>query len=286
MRHARQRRAAQADRGDRHGRARARPARRRSTELLAALGNAFPGRARRPRDARPRDGRGARLRRVAASRPSVSSRRHLTVVRRRSAGTRRASRLVRSRRTATDGRRVAARDRRRPARRRRGAARVGDSVSIDGVCLTAVAVADGAHRVRRRARDARAHLARRPRAGRRASTSSRRCAPASRSAATTSRATSTASARARASSRRATAAASGSTRRAELLRYVVEKGSIAVEGTSLTVAALDDARLRGRARSRTRSSATTLGELAPGDPVNLEADVLAKYVERLLAGAA
>ena len=67
----------------------------------------------------------------------------------------------------------------------------------------------------------------------------------------------------------------------ELLRYVVEKGSIAVEGTSLTVADADD---RGFAVALIPHTlaATTLGRLAPGDEVNLEADVLAKYVEKLL----
>jgi riboflavin synthase len=67
----------------------------------------------------------------------------------------------------------------------------------------------------------------------------------------------------------------------DLLRYVVEKGSIAVEGTSLTVAALDEAGFAVALIPHTLT-ATTLGELEPGDAVNLEADVLAKYVERLL----
>jgi riboflavin synthase len=67
----------------------------------------------------------------------------------------------------------------------------------------------------------------------------------------------------------------------ELLRYVAEKGSVAVQGTSLTVAQLDD---RGFAVALIPHTltATTLGALAPGDRVNLEVDVLAKYVERLL----
>jgi riboflavin synthase len=68
---------------------------------------------------------------------------------------------------------------------------------------------------------------------------------------------------------------------AELLRYVVEKGSVSVEGTSLTVAGLDDEGF-GVALIPHTLAATTLGELQPGDAVNLEADVLAKYVERLL----
>ena len=67
----------------------------------------------------------------------------------------------------------------------------------------------------------------------------------------------------------------------EILRYAVEKGSIAVEGASLTVAALDDEGFAVVLIPHTLS-VTTLGELAPGRPVNLEVDVLAKYVERLL----
>ena len=79
---------------------------------------------------------------------------------------------------------------------------------------------------------------------------------------------------------------------AALAHYVAQKGSIAVDGVSLTVAGLDD-REDGSAvvtvslipETLTR---TTLGHRAPGDRVNLEVDVLAKYVERLsstLAGA-
>ncbi len=67
----------------------------------------------------------------------------------------------------------------------------------------------------------------------------------------------------------------------ELLRYVVEKGSIAVEGVSLTVAALDDSGFDVALIPHTLA-ATSLSRLAAGDLVNLEADVLAKYVERLL----
>jgi riboflavin synthase len=67
----------------------------------------------------------------------------------------------------------------------------------------------------------------------------------------------------------------------ELLRYVVEKGSIAVQGTSLTVAAVDDTGFAVALIPHTLE-VTTLGELEPEDPVNLEADILAKYVEKLL----
>lgn len=67
----------------------------------------------------------------------------------------------------------------------------------------------------------------------------------------------------------------------ELLRYVVEKGSIAVDGVSLTVAAVDE---RGFAVALVPHTldVTTFGRLQPGDGVNLEVDILAKYVERLL----
>ncbi|HEY7398140.1 MAG TPA: riboflavin synthase [Gaiellaceae bacterium] len=68
----------------------------------------------------------------------------------------------------------------------------------------------------------------------------------------------------------------------ELMRYVVEKGSVAVEGTSLTVADLDDVGFAVALIPHTLGE-TTLGDLEPGDRVNLEADVLAKYVEKLLA---
>jgi riboflavin synthase len=67
----------------------------------------------------------------------------------------------------------------------------------------------------------------------------------------------------------------------EVLRYCVEKGSVAVDGVSLTVAALDGAGFAVALVPHTLA-ATTLGSRAPGDPLNLEADVLGKYVERLL----
>jgi riboflavin synthase len=67
----------------------------------------------------------------------------------------------------------------------------------------------------------------------------------------------------------------------ELLRYCVEKGSITVDGVSLTVAAVDDAGFAVALIPHTLAE-TTLGELETGDPVNLETDVLAKYVEKLL----
>ena len=66
----------------------------------------------------------------------------------------------------------------------------------------------------------------------------------------------------------------------ELLRYCAEKGSLAVDGVSLTIAALGDDSVEIALVPHTLA-ATTLGSLRPGAPVNLEVDVLAKYVERL-----
>jgi riboflavin synthase len=67
----------------------------------------------------------------------------------------------------------------------------------------------------------------------------------------------------------------------ELLRYCVEKGSITVDGVSLTVAEVDDTGFEVVLIPHTLE-VTTLGDLTAGDTVNLETDVLAKYVEKLL----
>ena len=67
----------------------------------------------------------------------------------------------------------------------------------------------------------------------------------------------------------------------EILRYCVEKGSIAVEGVSLTIAGLGEESFTVALVPHTRE-ATTLGALGEGDEVNLEADLMAKHVERLL----
>ncbi|MEA2256423.1 MAG: riboflavin synthase [Solirubrobacteraceae bacterium] len=68
----------------------------------------------------------------------------------------------------------------------------------------------------------------------------------------------------------------------ELLRYVVEKGSIAVDGVSLTVARVDDAGFDVSLIPETLQR-TNLGGAATGTPVNLEVDILAKYVEKLMS---
>ncbi|MBB0232369.1 riboflavin synthase [Streptomyces calidiresistens] len=75
---------------------------------------------------------------------------------------------------------------------------------------------------------------------------------------------------------------------APLARYIVEKGSITIDGVSLTVVEAPAADgtaepVLGVGLIPTTLALTTLGRLLPGDPVNLEVDVLAKYVERLLA---
>jgi riboflavin synthase len=69
----------------------------------------------------------------------------------------------------------------------------------------------------------------------------------------------------------------------ELLRYIVEKGSVAVHGVALTVTGVDDG-MFGVTLIPYTLSETTLGTIAVGDELNLEVDVLAKYVERLIAG--
>jgi riboflavin synthase len=68
----------------------------------------------------------------------------------------------------------------------------------------------------------------------------------------------------------------------ELIRYAVAKGSIALNGVSLTIADLGDSWADLSLVPETLER-TTLGELAPGDKLNVECDVVAKYVERLVA---
>ncbi|MGV0372460.1 riboflavin synthase [Corynebacterium pilbarense] len=69
----------------------------------------------------------------------------------------------------------------------------------------------------------------------------------------------------------------------QLSRYVVEKGSIAVNGTSLTVAAVGEGYFEVSLIPTTLRD-TTAGALASGDPVNLEVDIVAKYVEKMVQG--
>jgi riboflavin synthase len=67
----------------------------------------------------------------------------------------------------------------------------------------------------------------------------------------------------------------------ELTRYIVAKGSLAIEGISLTVAAIDGTQVRVAIIPHT-FDVTNLRSVKPGDPVNLEVDVIAKYVENMI----
>ncbi|MGH9127654.1 MAG: riboflavin synthase [Acidimicrobiales bacterium] len=69
-----------------------------------------------------------------------------------------------------------------------------------------------------------------------------------------------------------------------LARYVVDKGSVTLDGVSLTVVEVGEGNLRVAVIPHT-AKVTTLGRRAPGDKVNIEVDMLAKYVERLLSPA-
>jgi len=69
----------------------------------------------------------------------------------------------------------------------------------------------------------------------------------------------------------------------ELTRYIVAKGSLTIEGISLTVAAIDGIEVQFAIIPHT-AEMTNLLSLKPGDPLNLEVDVIAKYVEKMLAG--
>ena len=71
----------------------------------------------------------------------------------------------------------------------------------------------------------------------------------------------------------------------QVLRYVIEKGSIAVNGVALTVTAFDDECFSVSVIPHTLA-VTNLGRLKPGDQINLEADLFGKYVERMQAGRA
>ncbi len=70
---------------------------------------------------------------------------------------------------------------------------------------------------------------------------------------------------------------------AELARYVAEKGSITIDGISLTVNQVDETAFSVNIVPHTLAQ-TTLGSLQPGEPVNLEVDLIARYLERLMQG--
>jgi riboflavin synthase alpha subunit len=166
------------------------------------------------------------------------------------------------------------------ARATAGEAAVGDSVSIDGVCLTVVEAADGAL-----AFDAVPETLGRTALGALVEGDSVNVEPALRAGEPLGghvvQGHVDGVGRVRSVAREGDGARVWVDTPPDVLRYCVEKGSVAVDGVSLTVAALDD---RGFALALVPHTlaVTTLGALAPGGRVNLEADVLAKYVERLL----
>ena len=156
---------------------------------------------------------------------------------------------------------------------------VGDSVAVNGACLTAVEVLPDGFAVDAWPRPCGAP----PSAGSGSatgSTSSGRCAWATASTATSCRGTSTGSGRVEAARPEGESAVLEITAPADLLRYVVEKGSIAVDGVSLTVAGRSTGGFTVALIPHTMA-VTTLGPQAVGRAVNLEVDVVAKYVESL-----
>ncbi|HVN61796.1 MAG TPA: riboflavin synthase [Gaiellaceae bacterium] len=157
---------------------------------------------------------------------------------------------------------------------------VGDSVAINGVCLTATSVADG-----ELAFDAVAETLRRTSLGRLEPASEVNLEPALRAGEPLGghivQGHVDGVGRVRSLEPAGEGAALTVEAPPELLRYCVEKGSITVDGVSLTVASLADDAFSIALIPHTLAE-TTLSRLAPGDEVNLEVDVLAKYVERLV----
>jgi riboflavin synthase len=160
------------------------------------------------------------------------------------------------------------------------AAAVGDSVAISGVCLTVVSVADGEIEF-----DAVAETLRRSSLGRLQAGADVNVEPAVRVGEPLGG--HYVQGHVDAVGRLRSVEADGDGRLArfdvppQVLRYCVEKGSIAVDGVALTVTELDDDGFAVALVQHTLAE-TTLGGLGAGDEVNLEADVLAKYVERLV----
>ena len=159
---------------------------------------------------------------------------------------------------------------------------LGDSIAVNGCCLTVVERTEDTWTadVMQETLD-KTSLARRARPAT-GSTSSAPSPWTSASAATSSRATSTGSARSSAGPPASTGRSSRSRCPAGSRRYLVDKGSITVDGVSLTVVEAGDDRFTVSLIPETLAR-TTLGFRGPGDRVNLEADVIAKHVEKLLA---
>jgi riboflavin synthase len=161
-----------------------------------------------------------------------------------------------------------------------GLAGIGDSISISGVCLTVVAVEDGEVQF-----DAVAETLRRSSLGRLQAGGSVNVEPALRAGEPLGghyvQGHVDGVGRLRSAEREGDGVLMEFDAPPDVLRYCVEKGSIAVEGVSLTITHVDDSGF-GVALVPHTLAETTLGSLQPGDEVNLEADVLAKYVERLV----
>jgi riboflavin synthase len=153
---------------------------------------------------------------------------------------------------------------------------VGDSVSVNGVCLTAVEVDDGVL-----AFDAVPETLRRSSLGRLDAGSAVNVEPALRAGEPLGGHIVQGHVDGVARVRRADDEGLEIEAPPEILRYCVEKGSIAVEGVSLTIAGLSEDAFTVALVPHTRA-VTTLGALAAGDEVNLEVDLIAKHVERLL----
>jgi riboflavin synthase len=155
-------------------------------------------------------------------------------------------------------------------------AAVGDSVSVNGACLTAVSADDGVL-----AFDIVAETLRRTTLGRLAPGSRVNVEPALRAGEPLGGHMVQGHVDGVGRVRRVDAEGLEIEASDDLLRYCVEKGSIAVEGVSLTIAGLGDGSFSVALIPHTRE-ATTLGAVSEGDELNLEADVLAKHVEQLL----
>jgi riboflavin synthase len=154
---------------------------------------------------------------------------------------------------------------------------LGDSVSVNGVCLTAVGAADGAVEF-----DVVPETLRRSSLGRLETGSAVNVEPALRAGEPLGGHLVQGHVDGVGRVVRVDAEALEVSPAPELLRYCVEKGSIAVEGVSLTIAALGGESFTVALIPHTRE-ATTLGAVAVGDEVNLEVDVIAKHVERLVS---
>ena len=157
------------------------------------------------------------------------------------------------------------------------AAAVGDSVSLAGVCLTAVEVADGTV-----AFDAVPETLRRSTLGRLETGGAVNVEPALRAGDPLGGHIVQGHVDGVGRIRRVDGEGIEVEAPQDVLRYCVEKGSIAVEGVSLTIAGLAESSFTVALIPYTRD-VTTLGGVAEGDDVNLEVDVVAKYVERLAA---